>query len=441
MLFGTMKVRSNKHLEIGGIDVLDLAKQYKTPLCVYDKQHIEDMINLFKSKFQIDGINTEIIYASKAFMSMGICELMQENDVSMDAVSSGELYTAMKSGFNMSNIYFHGNNKTIEEITMALDYKVGHIVVDNLIELLALIDIASKRKQKVNTLFRVNPGIEAHTHEYVQTSKLSSKFGESIFDEDVISRIMKTYITNKYVRLEGFHCHIGSQIFEEVSFLNTVDVMVNFIEKVEKKFNYPITTLNLGGGFGIYYTEGDKPVDLSNLLPNILKRIKSLKRNKDISIEKVLIEPGRAIVGNAGTTLYTVGGVKNTYGGKKYIFIDGGMTDNIRPALYGANYSADIATKMGSLKDDICDIAGKCCESGDIIATNKSIQNADVGDIVAVYSTGAYTYSMASNYNKLRRPAVVFVKDGESELIVRRESYEDLIRHDVVKVKENVHSL
>lgn len=441
MLFGTMNVNSKNHLEIGGIDVTELVKQYKTPLYVFDKQHIEDMINLFKNSFGIDGLDTEVIYASKAFMSIGICELMQENNVSMDVVSSGELYTAKRSGFDMNNIYFHGNNKTIEELNMALDYGVGHIVVDNLSELSLLVDIATKRKQYVSTLFRVNPGIEAHTHEYIQTSKLSSKFGESIYDEDIIDKIMKTYIMNKYVRFKGFHCHIGSQIFEEISFLNTVDVMVDFIEKVEKKFKYPITTLNLGGGFGIYYTEGDKPVDLSSLLPKVLKRIKTLKKNKNISLNKVLIEPGRAIVGNAGTTLYSVGGIKNTYGGKKYIFIDGGMTDNIRPALYGANYSVDIATKMNSIKDDVCDIAGKCCESGDIIAIDKNIQRATVSDIVAVYSTGAYTYSMASNYNRLRRPAVVFVKDGESQLVIRRESYEDLIRNDVVKVKENAHSI
>ncbi len=429
-LFGTMKVNENI-LEIGGKSVFDLKEEFGTPLYVMDEELVRETCRTYKDNFKLEGIDTEVIYASKAFQNIAMCRLIDEEGLSLDVVSGGELYTALKADFPASKIYMHGNNKTYEELVMAINAGVGTIIVDNEQEMVLIESICKDMDRGVSALLRVNPGVEAHTHEYIQTTKNDSKFGESIFDEKVFGFISRLSESD-YINFKGFHCHIGSQIHEEESFYLGATIMLDFLKKVKEKCNFITTELNLGGGFGIYYNEEDTPMDISAFLKELLIKIKAKCEDLDIHLPKIMIEPGRSIVSNAGTTLYTVGGIKETYGGRDYIFIDGGMNDNPRPALYSAIYEASIANKMNDENTTLYTIAGKCCESGDIIRKDIELPKAEVGDIVAVASTGSYNYSMASNYNRIGRPAVVFVKDGTARLAVKRETYEDIIKNDVM---------
>ena len=428
-LFGSSEI-INGVLHIGGISVEKLREEYGTPLYIMDQKLIEDNMKKYKEYFVSEKFKTQVIYATKAFLNIGMCQLVNKFGLGVDAVSDGELFTIKHSGFPMENVYMHGNNKSDLELKMCIDYGVGTIIVDSFSELKKLEEICRIKKEKVKVLLRVNPGIEAHTHEYIKTSKDSSKFGETIY-EDKIYDIIKEFQKSEYVELLGFHCHIGSQIFDTKAFYEEIETMMNFIETVKEKLNFNTRVLNLGGGFGIYYIQGDKELNI----PQIMKKMVEILENKldeyEISLEKVIIEPGRSIVGNAGTTIYTVGGTKITHSGKKYIFVDGGMADNIRPALYQAEYEGCIANKMNEKTSDEVTVAGKCCESGDMLIKDTFMAEAQAGDILAVATTGAYNYSMASNYNRLRKPAVVLVKNGKSRLLVRRETYEDLIRNDV----------
>ena len=428
-LFGSSEI-INGVLHIGGISVEKLRDEYGTPLYIMDQKLIEDNMKKYKEYFVSEKFKTQVIYATKAFLNIGMCQLVNKFGLGVDAVSDGELFTIKHSGFPMENVYMHGNNKSDLELEMCIDYGVGTIIVDSFSELKKLEEICRIKKEKVKVLLRVNPGIEAHTHEYIKTSKDSSKFGETIY-EDKIYDIIKEFQKSEYVELLGFHCHIGSQIFDTKAFYEEIETMMKFIETVKEKLNFNIRVLNLGGGFGIYYVQGDKELNI----PQIMKKMVEILENKldeyEISLEKVIIEPGRSIVGNAGTTIYTVGGTKITHSGKKYIFVDGGMADNIRPALYQAEYEGCIANKMNEKTSDEVTVAGKCCESGDMLIKDTFMAEAQAGDILAVATTGAYNYSMASNYNRLKKPAVVLVKDGKSRLLVRRETYEDLIRNDV----------
>ena len=428
-LFGSSEI-INGVLHIGGISVEKLREEYGTPLYIMDQKLIEDNMKKYKEYFVSEKFKTQVIYATKAFLNIGICQLVNKFGLGVDAVSDGELFTIKHSGFPMENVYMHGNNKSDLELEMCIDYGVGTIIVDSFSELKKLEEICRIKKEKVKVLLRVNPGIEAHTHEYIKTSKDSSKFGETIY-EDKIYDIIKEFQKSEYVELLGFHCHIGSQIFDTKAFYEEIETMMKFIETVKEKLNFNTRVLNLGGGFGIYYVQGDKELNI----PQIMKKMVEILENKldeyEISLEKVIIEPGRSIVGNAGTTIYTVGGTKITHSGKKYIFVDGGMADNIRPALYQAEYEGCIANKMNEKTSDEVTVAGKCCESGDMLIKDTFMAEAQAGDILAVATTGAYNYSMASNYNRLRKPAVVLVKNGKSRLLVRRETYEDLIRNDV----------
>lgn len=429
-LFGTMKVKENI-LEIGGKSVLELKEEFNTPLYVVDEKLVRDTCRTYKDNFVLDGMDTEVIYASKAFQNIGMCKLINEEGLSIDVVSGGELYTALKANFPVEKIYMHGNNKTTDELIMAIDAGIGTIVIDNEQEMELIERICRDMDKRVSALLRVNPGVEAHTHEYIQTTNNDSKFGVSIFDEKIfkfISRLSKS----DYIDFKGFHCHIGSQIHQEESFYLGADIMLEFLSTVKEKCNFVTTELNLGGGFGVYYNEEDEPMDISSFLKELLVRIKAKCEKLDITLPKIMIEPGRSIISNAGTTLYTVGGTKETYGGRDYIFIDGGMTDNPRPALYSAIYEASIANKMNDKRDKLYTIAGKCCESGDIIRKDIKLPETEIGDIVAVASTGSYNYSMASNYNRLTRPAVVFVNDGDARIVVKRETYEDLIKNDIM---------
>lgn len=428
-LFGTAE-NINGILHIGGVSVEKLREEYGTPLYIIDQKLIEDNIQKYKKCFSSDKFETQVIYATKAFLTVGMCQLVKKFGIGMDAVSDGELFTIKHSGFPMENVYMHGNNKSNTELEMCIDYGVGTIIVDNFYELKRLEEICEAKGAKVKALLRVNPGIEAHTHEYIKTSKDSSKFGETIYEEKIYD-IIKEFQKSKYVELLGFHCHIGSQIFDTKAFYAEIETMMDFIEAVKEKLDFTTRYLNLGGGFGIYYVEGDKELDI----PAVMKRMVEILEEKldeyKISLERVIIEPGRSIVGNAGTTIYTVGGTKITHSGKKYIFVDGGMADNIRPALYQAEYEGCLANKMNEAVSEEVTVAGKCCESGDMLIQNEMFAAAKEGDILAVSTTGAYNYSMSSNYNRLRKPAVVLVKEGKSKLLVRRETYEDLVRTDM----------
>lgn len=430
-LFGTMNINNMGNFEIGKCDVTDLVKQYGTPLYVMDEELIRNNCKLFNGNFSMKGIDTEVIYASKSFLNLAICKIIKEEGLSLDVVSGGELYTALKANFPPNKIYMHGNNKTEEELVFAIKSGVGKIVVDNRQELELLEIICEELDKDIDVLLRVNPGIDAHTHKYIQTSKNDSKFGESIFSDDIYCVINKFQMSNR-VNLKGFHCHIGSQIFEENSFYSSALVMIEFMKEIQTQCNFTTEELNLGGGFGVHYSEEDEQMDIKKCLNNLLGLIKDGIENMDMSIPKLMIEPGRSIVANAGTTLYKIGGTKQTYGGKQYMFVDGGMTDNPRTALYDAKYEAVVANKMNCKYGEMYTVAGKCCESGDIIIKNIELPKVERNDVLAVLSTGAYNYSMSSNYNRILKPAVVFVKGGESRIAVKRETYEDLIRNDIL---------
>lgn len=428
-LLGTMTINDLGHLEIGGCDTVNLAYKYGTPLYVVDTKWIKHQCATFKNYFTGETAQTEVIYASKAFLNLAMCQLIKEQGLSLDVVSGGELFTAIKADFPAEKIYFHGNNKTVEELIMALNYGVKHIVVDHEMEMDMLQYLCSEMNKHVDVLIRINPGIEAHTHEYIQTANLDSKFGISSEEDqicDIVSKLRDSY----YLHLKGFHYHIGSQITEVESFIKAADTMTDFIYKIRTFCGYEAEVLNMGGGFGVYYSEGDEAPDLMKLLPEIVKATEKMCAEKKIKLPKLLIEPGRAIVANAGTTLYKIGATKLTAGGKDYVFVDGGMADNPRTALYDAVYEAAIANRMNDLAEKAYTVAGKCCESGDILIRNINLPSAKRNDFLAVATTGAYNYSMASHYNRLRKPAVVMVENGNSKVIVRRETYEDLLRND-----------
>ena len=428
-LFGTSKVVNNE-LNIGGVGVQELREKFSTPLYVMDQTLLEENMAIFRDNFKSDKFKTEVIYASKAFLAVAMAQLVNRNGLSMDVVSGGELFTAIKAGFPMEKLYFHGNNKTYDELELAIDNNLGTIIVDNPLELHRLNKICADKNKKAKVLLRVNPGIDAHTHEYIQTSKFSSKFGESIFDEEIFN-IIKEFLNSENVILEGFHCHVGSQIFDEKPFFGAIDVMFKFAKEVEEKTGFASKVINLGGGFGIYYSEEDNPIALQDFVTRMISDLEIKKEEYGLSVEQVNIEPGRSIVANSGTTIYTVGGLKDTFSCKKYIFVDGGMTDNIRPALYQAKYEGVIANKMLETPTLCATVAGKCCESGDVLIHDSYFAEAVDGDILAIASTGAYNYSMSSNYNRIIKPAVVFVKDGKAQLVVKRETYEDLVRNDL----------
>lgn len=410
----------NNELYINKYSFNDLRKEYGTPLYIYDKEEMLYNINTFNEYFKGENFTSQIVYASKAFLVPRMCEIISSYNWMIDAVSIGDLHI-IKNSMDIEKAVFHGNNKSYEELEYAVLNNVGIIVVDNYEELFVIKEIAEKLNKTVNTMFRVNPGIEAHTHSYIQTSLLSSKFGESIYDEEVLDKIMNFYLANPTIKLLGFHSHIGSQITEADAFLKNAEVMVEFTLKMANKYNYELTELNLGGGFGIRYTKEE--VDLASMLKAFSSKLDSLVNNT--SINKIYIEPGRSIVGRSGMTLYTGSMIKTTYGGKKYLFVDGGMTDNIRPALYQAEYEVLNPVNLDGEKN-LVDVVGKCCESGDIVSKDTKIAFSK-GDPILVLSTGAYGYSMSSNYNSALKATVILVSD-EIEVISRRETLDDLMR-------------
>lgn len=426
---GTMRINKEGHLEIGGVDTLDLVREFGTPLWVLDEIAFRKNCRAFKEAFQNAG-EAMVIYASKALCLKATCLMVKEEGLGLDVVSGGELYTALSVGFPMERVYFHGNNKTASELAMAVQERVT-IVVDSFYELHLLEKICEDRGQKQRIMLRISPGIEAHTHEYVKTGQIDSKFGFTLPNGQALEAVesLKQF---PHLQYSGIHCHIGSQVFEMQSFAEAAGIMMSFLAEIKAKVGLDSEELNLGGGFGIYYAEGDQPGHPEEGARAIMPAVQNAARERGLKVPKVIVEPGRAIVGPAGTTLYTVGSSKDIPGVRKYIAVDGGMGDNPRPALYGSRYEAMLANKANHEESGVVSVAGKYCESGDMLIWDVNLPPVEPGDILAVSATGAYNYAMSMNYNRLPRPAMVMVGNGRADLILKRETYEDIIRNDVV---------
>ena len=431
-MFGNqnLSVNGKGHLTLGGCDTLELARIYDTPLYVMDELKIRDMCREYKNIMKSLYKEFDVVYASKAFCCKEICRIMNEEDMCLDVVSGGELYTALQANFPSEKIYFHGNNKTYDELLMAIKNNVGRIVIDSLNEAKIVSETACKLNINVNVLIRIKPGIDAHTHSFIKTGQIDSKFGFAIENGEAQEALLKINQL-KNITVKGLHCHIGSQIFESEPFVRAAEMMMDFIFKIQKNTNIHIEELNLGGGFGIKYTDKDAGMDYKSCLKNVSSTIHQKCHEFNITCPKICIEPGRSVVGPAGVTLYRVGNIKEIKGVRTYVSTDGGMTDNPRYILYKSKYEVINAGKADKEKEKIVTIAGKCCESGDIIQENVKICNTEIGDILAVLCTGAYNYSMASNYNRIPKPAVIMVKNGEHRLIVRRQTYEDIVMQDL----------
>ena len=410
-------------MKISGVDVRDLKKEYGTPLYIYDAAHLKNNMRLFKNNFKSDRFETEVLFASKAFNVKEMVRTVACEGLSLDCVSVGEFFTALSVGFDPKKVYFHGNNKTPEELRFIITHNVGTIVVDNLMELVALDMICKELKKPVNIIIRLNVGISAHTHKFIVTAHIDSKFGVGYESED-FKTMMEVIEKSEYINFLGFHSHIGSQIFDLKAFEAALEKLISYC----KDYKEPLV-LNIGGGFGVKYTDEDKPIPFDVVSKTLIETCENALKKNNVSIKKLCIEPGRSIVGEAGYTLYTVGFTKKTPN-KEYYFIDGGMTDNIRPALYQAKYDCDIVGKENEKRDHKVTIAGKCCESGDLIIEDYNLPAAQPGDLLITYTTGAYGYSMSSNYNKALTPAVVFVEDGKSKLAVRRMTLDELIERE-----------
>ncbi|PSL42014.1 diaminopimelate decarboxylase [Planomicrobium soli] len=429
-LYGTQAINDQGHLTIGGTDTVELAKEYGTPLFVYDIQLFRDRAKAFQKTFEDEAIGYQVAYASKAFSSIAIYQVAAEEKLSLDVVSGGELYTAVQAGFPKEKIHFHGNNKSEAELRMAFKEEIGCIVVDNFYEIELLKKLSEELEQPMNILLRVTPGVEAHTHDYITTGQEDSKFGFDLKNGQAEEAFLRTY-DHPFLKLMGLHCHIGSQIFDTTGFQVAAEKLVEKMSGWEEKHGYRCTVLNLGGGFGIRYTDEDQPLEPAVYVRDMIRTVKKVSAAAGYKVPEIWIEPGRSLVGDAGTTLYTVGSMKEVPNLRKYAAVDGGMSDNIRPALYGAKYSSILANKATSEANEKYTIAGKLCESGDKLIEEAILPSMEAGDILSVFCTGAYGYSMASNYNRIGRPAVVFVENGEHQLVVRRESNEDLISHDM----------
>lgn len=429
-----LKINSQNHLEISGCDTVELSKKFGTPLYVIDENYVRTMMRTFKNALSSYKGESEVLYASKAFSCKAIYAIAKSENIGVDVVSGGELYTALTAKFPANKVFMHGNNKLYTELEEAVMNSVAVIVIDSLIEANLVEELCNKYAKKQDVIIRLNPGVEAHTHAFVQTARTDSKFGFSIDDGTALE--MTEYLLKlKNVQLKGYHCHIGSQIFEKQSYVLAVEKMFNFILDVKQKLNFETSILNMGGGFGVYYSDSDCKLTLSDYtdyITTIANKVEELAKNNNLKLPKLVIEPGRAIVGEAGITLYTVGTVKEIPNLKTYVAVDGGMFDNPRYALYQSKYNVLKANSADEPCIQKVSIAGKCCESGDLIAVDVALPKVCRGDLIAVLTTGAYNYSMASNYNRNLIPPVVLVKDGKASYIVKPQTYDDIIRNDVI---------
>lgn len=413
-----------------GVDLVELAKEYGTPLYVVSESVIKDRCEQIRSEFLNVYPGTQAVYASKAFQTLDMCRLIQSEGLGLDVVSGGELFAALKAGFNPEAIVFHGNAKTVEEMDFAVRSGVGRIVLDNLYDVEELEKLGTLHNKKIKVLYRVTPGVDSHTHRFISTGSLDSKFGIPL-DPKVYKSYIDAVLAAPHLEFLGFHFHVGSQLLDNFAHLAALKVVLGLVENFSMEYGANVQELNMGGGFGIEYVSSDKGPGLSYFLTPMMQLIRTELEGKGVPLPRVTIEPGRWIVGPAGVTLYTVGAVKEIPGVRTYVGVDGGMTDNIRPALYGAQYRAVVAGRAAAVPDQLVTIAGKCCESGDILIKDIELPSPHPGDILAVLATGAYHHSMASNYNRNPRPAVVHVNKGSARLSVRRETYDDLIAREL----------
>lgn len=425
-LRGTQRVNAAGELEIGGVSAVTLAREFGTPLYVIDEAFFRENCRRYRAAF---GPENRVVYAGKALLCTAICRIVEEEGLYLDVVSGGELHTALEAGFPPERIYFHGNNKSLAEIRQGLAYGVGRFVVDSFYELEMLNSLAGEMGVRPEILLRITPGIEAHTHEYIRTGQIDSKFGLPIATGQALAGVRHALVLPN-LQLVGLHCHIGSQILELEPFREAARVMLRFAAQVREATGWVLEELDLGGGLGIYYVSGDDPPTIEDYAAAILQTVTEVVEELRLPRPRVVVEPGRSIAGPAGTTLYTVGVVKEIPGVRLYAAVDGGMTDNPRPALYRARYEAVLANRMQEEATALVTIAGKCCESGDILIYNVPLPYPQPGDILAVPATGAYNFTMSMNYNRLPRPAMVLVGDGRAEVIVARESLADLTRND-----------
>lgn len=426
-----LAVNEQGHLTVGGMDTVELAKEYGTPLYVMDEGLIREHCRSFRESMdEYYGGQGLVCYASKAFCCKAMCRIMLEEGLGLDVVSEGELYTALSVGFPPEKLCFHGNNKTDHELSYALENGVGRIIVDNIYELERLNRLAEKTGRTANIMYRIKPGIDAHTHNFIMTGQIDSKFGFALETGEAYEAVKKA-IECSHINLVGLHCHIGSQIFDIDPFVKAAEVMLTFIAKIKDELGFEVKELNLGGGFGIRYTEEDAPVAYDRYMEKVSEKVKEVCAEKNVKLPFILIEPGRSIAAPAGVTLYTVGGRKEIPNIRTYVSIDGGMGDNPRYALYQSKYDVEVANKANLPKTETVTVAGKCCETGDLIGEGMPIQPVEPGDILAVLATGAYNYSMSSNYNRIPKPPVVMIRDGRSRVVVKRETFEDIVRNDI----------
>lgn len=417
------------HLEIGGCDTLDLAKEYGTPLVVYDVKSIRDQIHHFQKVFEDNDVDYAVSYASKAFACIAMFQLINQEHGHIDVVSGGELYTAIQAGFPMDHVSFHGNNKSREELEMAVDHQIGVIMLDNFHEIDLLKQVLEERNSHINVMLRVTPGVSAHTHEYDQTGQVDSKFGFDLKSGQA-RQALDQVLADPRMTMLGIHAHIGSQIFEVKGFEMAATTLIDTLGDWHEEIGYTAKVVNVGGGFGIRYTQADDPIAPEMFVDAIVKAIKKRTHELGLPMPAVWIEPGRSIAGPAGYNLYTVGSRKDVPGIRSYVTVDGGMGDNIRPALYQAKYEAVLAKNPKAPIKETVRVAGKYCESGDILIQKQDLPATQPGDVLAMLATGAYGYAMASNYNRNLRPAVVFVENGHSQVAIKRESFEDLVHLD-----------
>ncbi len=436
MLLGTQRIDAHGHLEIGGCDTAALAATYGTPLYVMDEAAIRGTMRAYKAAFESRYPKNDISYAGKAFLTLAMAKIVEQEGFGLDVASLGELYTALKAGFPAQKLLFHGNNKSHEELVMALDNGVGQIVVNNFFELRSLISLAKQRDTKVGILIRVAPGVDPHTHRLIRTGQEDTKFGFNIRSGDAIAAIREALGAGSQLDLRGLHCHIGSQLLDSKTHIEAIGVMVRFIREVADSTGWMAEEIDIGGGLGVRYLEDQHPPSIEAFADSVVAALKTACEDHNVRLPLLLQEPGRSIVGEAGTTLYTVGAIKTVPipeapGERVYVAIDGGLSDNPRPQLYESKYEVMVANRAGEAKDKIVTIAGKHCET-DILIWDTKIGHVQPSDILAVQSTGAYNYAMASNYNRFPRPACVLVKNGRAQIISRRETLDDLIRLDEV---------
>jgi diaminopimelate decarboxylase len=424
----TYEVNAKGHLELGGIDIVSLAAEYGTPLYVIDEDTLRENCRSFCRILDEKKVDYLMAYAGKANLNVGLLNILADENFGVDVVSGGEIYTALKSRIKKENIVVHGNNKSVEELTYSLENQL-RIVLDNETELETVIRLSKELGERANVMIRIKPEIEAHTHDYIKTGQIDSKFG---IDQGSVIENVKRLGSEPSINFLGIHSHIGSQIFDILPYKDLTRLMVSHLEKIKNETGVELKELNLGGGFGIRYVEKDDPPKITDFLNEIVDEFIVQCKAKNLKMPKLIFEPGRSVIGNAGITLYSIGTIKDIPRIKEYIFVDGGMADNPRPILYQSEYTFVLGNKLNEKTGKIYTIAGKFCESGDVLAEGVALPEAEMGDLLVVFGTGAYNYSMASNYNRFRKPAMVSVSNGKVSTLVRRETYEDVVRLDVV---------